>query len=57
MPNQEKPASYTFTPEPENKRWMEYSAKKNRRSMASELNILIEKARLEDKSYSGNQNQ
>lgn len=42
---------YTFTPDPENKKWMVHDAKRNRRPMSAQLNILIEKARLSDETY------
>lgn len=42
---------YTFIPDLENKRWLEHSAQKNRRSMSAELNLLIEKLRLEDTEF------
>lgn len=47
--------NYTFTPDPENKRWLEHAAIMHRRSQSAQLNIVLEKARLEDPTFPENQ--
>ena len=42
---------YTFTPDPKNREWLNHASEKNRRPISVEINLLIEKARLNDETY------
>lgn len=49
--NNEKSNPYTFTPDLENRKYVEYLAQKNRRSMSASINILMAEARKNDQEY------
>lgn len=49
MENKNMP--YTFVPEKENRDYLSFLSRKNRRSMSAEINMLIEAARINDESY------
>ena len=50
-----KPSPFTFVPDPENRKWLEYVSAQNRRSMSAEINIALEAARNADKEYTANE--